>query len=200
MSRRCNLSDCACCASGADAISAPAADAVKGLVPGMLENFALPFRHRQRAQPLRPPAGAQLESRWDQPAALGGPVPRRLQDVALTFRHRQQTLQPLRLPVGASVEPRWNQPAISRGRYLGCCVFGAPGVDAVYASAADAVRGLVRGMHQNFPLWFRHRQRAAQLVRPPARRQVEPQWDQAAAVAGARLSTRLRGQQSQRVK
>ena len=48
-----------------------AADAVKGLVPGMLQNFALPFRHhRQTSQPLKPTAGALVERQWDQPAAI----------------------------------------------------------------------------------------------------------------------------------
>ena len=125
MSRRCNLSDCACCASGADAISAPAADAVKGLVPGVLQSFALPFQHRQRAQPLKPTGGALVESQWDQP------------------------LMPLA---------------------------GAHGADAICARGAKVVKGLVPGMLENFALPFRHRQRAAQPLRPRAGAQVEPQW------------------------
>jgi hypothetical protein len=80
----------------------------------MRQNFALPFRHHQQAaQPLRPPAGVQVEPRWDQPAvmsgrwnlsdcaccgaicargvkALKGLVPGMRQNFALPFRHRQQ--------------------------------------------------------------------------------------------------------------
>jgi hypothetical protein len=123
MMRHCNLSDHACCASGADAISAPAADAVKGLVPGVLQSFALPFQTRQRAQPT---GAALVESQWDQP------------------------LMPLA---------------------------GAHGADAICARGAKVVKGLVHGMLENFELPFRHRQRAAQPLRPRAGAQIEPQWD-----------------------
>ena len=97
VSRRWNLSVCRCRAPGADAICARGAKVVKGVVRGMLQNFALPFRDRQWAQPLMGLAGAQLESLWRQPAAIGGRVPRRrLWELALTFRHRRQAVQPLR--------------------------------------------------------------------------------------------------------
>ena len=170
MSGRRNLSDCACCAPGADAICARGAKAGKGLVPGMLQNFALPFRHRQQApHPLRPPVGRQVELRLDQPAAIGGPDPGMLQNLALTSRHHPHAVQPLRPPAGAQVEHRWSQRAISEGRHLGCCVCCAPGADAVCASAADAVKGLVPGMLQDFALPFR--------LRSPAGWQVEARWD-----------------------
>src|SRR5262249_44063466 len=195
MSRRRNLSDCACGASDAGAICPRGAKAAKGLLPGMLPSFALPFRHhRQAAQPLRPPAAAQVELLRHRPAAIDGPVPG-LQNLALPFRHRPHAVQPLKLPVDEQVEPRWNQPAISGGHYLGCCVFCAPGVEAVCASAADAVKGLVPGMLQNFPLSFRHH-RQAQALKPTAGALVEPQWDQPAAMSGARLSTPLRSADS----
>src|SRR5262245_64468970 len=72
MSRRRNLSDCACCASDAGAICPRGAKAAKGLVRAMLPSFALPFRHyRQAAQPLKPTAGALLEPQWEQPAGMG---------------------------------------------------------------------------------------------------------------------------------
>src|SRR5919197_492360 len=71
-------------------------------------------------------------------------------------------------PAGAQVEPRWNQRAISEGRYRGYRVCCAPGPDAVCASAADAVKGLLPGVLQNFALPFR--------LRPPAGWQVEARW------------------------
>ena len=64
------MSDCACGAPDAGAICPRGAKAVQGQLPGILQNFALPFRHgQQAAHPLRPPAGAQVEPQWDQPAA-----------------------------------------------------------------------------------------------------------------------------------
>src|SRR5262249_35315865 len=192
MSRRCNLSDCVCCAPDADAICARRAKMVKGLVRAILPNFPLPFRNRQQTtQSLRPPAAAQVEFLRHRPAAIDGPVPG-LQNLALPFRHHPHAVQSLRLPGGEQVEPRWNQPAISGGHYLGCCVFCAPGVEAVCASAADAVKGLLPGILPNFPLSFRHHRQAAQPLKPTAGALVEPQWDQPATMSGARLLTFLR--------
>ena len=145
MSRRWSLSVCPCSVPGADAICACVAKVVKVLVRGMPQNFAFPFRDRQRAQPLR--GGALLESLWPQPAAIGGPVPRRrLRDLALTFRHRRQAVQLLRLPAGAQVESRWHQQTLSGGRCLVSRVRCALGADAVCPLDADAVKELVLGM------------------------------------------------------
>src|SRR5262245_42208481 len=160
MSRRRNLSDCACGASGAGAICPRGAKAAKGLLPGMLPSFALPFRHhRQAPQPLKPTAGALVEPQWDQPAAMSrrrnlsdcacgasgagaicprgakaakGLLPGMLPSFALPFRHHRQAPQPLKPTAGALLEPQWDQPAaMSRRRNLSDCACGASDAGAI---------------------------------------------------------------------